>query len=292
MPLTELPCDSCGASMQMGPRPWHFVCPGCGLERSTLEPRINDLASIDEIDRERALAPIRDRNFGVLLAWIGHYVDARATKARRPRLLDVGCAHGWFVEKAQATYDALGLEPDEAIATRALARNLPVRGGYFPQALRGDERFDAIVFNDVLEHIPDVVRVLQGCSAHLADGGIVVVNAPDCRGLFYRLSKLLCRLGRTASFDRMWQVGMPSPHLYYFDTRSLAQAAGAAGFDLIAERTLSSIVTKGLYARIRYAGNVSGLRAALIAGAITMGVPLIRVFPSDISVWVLKKRGG
>ena len=61
---------------------------------------------------------------------------------------------------------------------------------------------------------------------------------------------------------------------------------------MIAERTLSSIVTKGLYARIRYAGNVSRMRAALIAGAITMGVPLIRLFPSDISVWVLKKRGG
>ena len=277
--------------MQVGCREWHFVCSGCGLERSTLEPRINALHTIDEIDREKALAPIRDQNFGVLLRWIGKVVDPQATTARRPRLLDVGCAHGWFVEKALETYDALGLEPDEAIATRALARNLPVRSGYFPQALRDDERFDVTVFNDVLEHIPGVVGVLKGCAAHLAQGGIVVVNAPDRRGLFYRLSKVFCRLGRSASFDRMWQVGMPSPHLYYFDTRSLGKAANAAGFDLIAERTLSSIVTRGLYARIRYAGNVSSARAALLTAAITLGVPLIRLFHSDISVWMLSKRG-
>ena len=277
--------------MQAGCREWHFVCSGCGLERSTLEPRINDLDTIDEIDREKALAPIRDRNFGVLIEWIGNDVDPRATTARRPRLLDVGCAHGWFIEKALATYDALGLEPDEAIAARALERNLPVRSGYFPQVLADDERFDVIVFNDVLEHIPGVVGVLKGCAAHLEHGGLVVVNAPDRRGLFYRLSKWLCRLGRSASFDRMWQVGMPSPHLYYFDSRSVGKAADAAGFDLIAERTLSSIVTKGLYARIRYAGNVSRARAALLTVVITLGVPLIRLFPSDISVWMLRKRG-
>lgn len=285
-------CDSCGASLQAGCREWHFVCTGCGLERSTLEPQINALDTIDETAREKALAPIRDQNFGVLLGWIGNYVDWHPITAHRPRLLDVGCAHGWFVEKAQATYDALGLEPDEAIAARALARNLPVRSGYFPQALADDERFDVIVFNDVLEHIPGVVRVLQGCAAHLAPGGLVVVNAPDRRGLFYRLSKVFCRLGRSSSFDRMWQVGMPSPHLYYFDTRSLEKAANAAGFDLIAERTLSSIVTRGLYARIRYAGNVSRVRAALLSGAIMMGVPLIRLFHSDISVWMLRKRAG
>ncbi len=276
--------------MRPGCRPWHSVCVGCGLERSTLEPRINDLDTIDEVDREKALAPIRDQNFGVLLQWIGNYVATRVNAASRPKLLDVGCAHAWFVEKALATYDALGLEPDEAIASRARARKLPVRGGYFPQALQENEQFDVIVFNDVLEHIPGVVRVLQACSAHLATGGIVVVNAPDRRGLFYQTSKLLCRLGLPASFDRMWQVGMPSPHLYYFDHQAIGKAADAAGFDLIAERPLSSIMTKGLYARIRYAGNVSKARAVLLTSAITLSVPLIRLFHSDISVWVLKKR--
>lgn len=283
-------CDSCGSALQPGLTDWHFVCPDCGLEQSTLEPRINELATIDEVDREKALQPIRDQNFGVLLEWVGRHVGFRSAAGPRPRLLDVGCAHGWFVEKAMASYAVLGLEPDEAIADRARQRSLPVRGGYFPQALGADERFDVIVFNDVLEHIPGVVGVLRGCAAHLADGGLVVVNAPDRRGMFYRLSGIFSRLGRSSSFDRMWQVGMPSPHLYYFDRSSLAKAADAAGFDLIAERTLDSIVTKGLYERIRYAGDVSRMRAAMLTGLIAAAVPLIRVFHSDISVWMLKKR--
>lgn len=285
----ELRCDACGSPLLEGYRAWHFICPACGLERSTLEPRINDIATIDEVDREKALQPIRDRNFGVLLGWLAQYA-APPGSGRRPRLLDVGCAHGWFVEQAMATYDVVGLEPDLAIAERAMKRNLPVRGGYFPQALDTGESFEAIVFNDVLEHIPGVVNVLEACASHLSDNGIVVVNAPDRRGVFYQLSKLFCRLGKTSSFERMWQVGMPSPHLYYFDRSSLARAAASAGFDLIAERSLASIVVKGLYERISYAGNVSRVRALVMTGTIALAIPFIRMLPSDISVWILRKR--
>ena len=289
MPQSNLRCDACDASVSIGYEQWHLVCCACGLERSTLNPHINEIHSIDEIKREMALKPLRDHNFDILLKWLKGCIRDHSGFIVRKKLLDVGCAHGWFIEKAGVNFDVLGLEPDDAVASRARQRNLPVRKGYFPEALKAGEIFDVIVFNDVLEHIPDVKNVLKECAARLSDDGVVVINAPDSRGLLYRLSKLLTKAGRIGAFHRMWQVGLPSPHLYYFDRGSMNKIALASGFRVSAERQLPSILSGNLYERIYCAGNVSKLRSAIITGGILMLIPFLKVFRSDISVWVLAK---
>ena len=285
-------CDACGSALRTGLAPWHRICRGCGLESSTLRPEIGqeDAARlIDEEEREKALAPIRHRNFDTLLEWLDAMFASRGDSvASAPKLLDVGCAHGWFSVKAARSFRTLGIEPDRNIAALAIRNGANVRSGYFPQALEQGERFDAIVFNDVLEHIPDVVAVLRHCRERLTQGGVVVVNAPDRRGLFYRLSKLLAILGQAAPFERMWQLGMPSPHLYYFDRASVVRAANAAGLILRSEHRLQAITLKGLHSRIRFDRRVSAVRAMILyAGTLALW-PLIRAFPSDIQVWFLE----
>lgn len=290
---TSPACEACGASLRHGLAPWHRACPGCGLESSTLVPAIGSDAlagKLDEAQRERALQPIRDRNFERLLGWLQDALRIGERGGARPRLLDVGCAHGWFAAKASAEFDALGIEPDPAIAQLAIERGVQVRVGYFPDALAPGETFDVIVFNDVLEHIPRVVEAMRACRARLAEGGLLVVNAPDRRGVFYRLSKLLWRLGQRGPFERMWQMGMPSPHLYYFDDASMAQAAGVAGLQVRNTRRLPAIAVKGLYSRIRFDRSVPAARArVLYLGSLAL-VPLLRILPSDISVWFLEHK--
>jgi SAM-dependent methyltransferase len=205
-------------------------------------------------------------------------------------MLEVGCAHGWFMEQAQTQYHVQGIEPDTAIAALAAAKGFEVRPGFFPDALTDAEDFDVIIFNDVLEHIPDVRAVLTHCHAHLATGGHVVINAPDSHGFFYHASKWLACLGRIRSFERMWQVGLPSPHLYYFDTRSVARLAQLTGFTLEKSLALPAILTQGLEQRIHYAGGNSRIKARLLAGCIRALMPLIAVSNPDIRVWLLKKR--
>ena len=148
------------------------------------------------------------------------------------QLLDVGCAHGWFIERASSRFDVTGIEPDAGVAAATRARGLPVRSGFFPDVLGPDECFDVIVFNDVLEHIPDINTTLVACWQHLAPGGCVIVNAPSSRGLLYRLSVLLARTGLGRAFDRMWQLGFPSPHVHYFATTNLVLLAHKAGFEM------------------------------------------------------------
>lgn len=287
--LQDTRCDLCGKRMQVGLQPWHWRCTDCSLERSSLTPHINDANTMDELERTVALRALREQNFTTLLAWLSNQYPKDFPAL--PRLLEVGCAHGWFLELARDSHCTLGIEPDAAIAEISAARGLNVRQGFFPHALAENETFDTIVFNDVLEHIPDVRTVLACCHAHLSPGGYLIVNAPDSKGLFYRVSQWLARLGRSDSFDRMWQLGLPSPHLYYFNNQTIEKLAHLSGFKIQASCHLPAVQTKGLAERIHYAGGTSRLQARVMAGAIAAAMPLVRLSPPDIRVWLLKKNG-
>lgn len=284
-------CVACRAALRPGLRVWHFECPRCGYEGSTLEPRILEQVpggDLDESSRESGLESLRKDNFRKLHARMMQHVSR--SDGRKLTLLDVGCAHGWYLEETSKDFVVLGIEPDQAVADATRRRGLPVKSGFFPDALDNDERFDVIVFNDVLEHIPGIGGTLAACHDHLLDGGLLVVNAPSRKGVIYRVSRLLARLGLPASFDRMWQVGFPSPHVHYLDTNSMVALGQQHGFVLEDRIRLPSIAVKGLFARIRYSKNVSFFKAFLLTCGVTAASPLLRVFPPDIEVWFLRRQ--
>ena len=126
--------------------PWHSKCNQCRYESADLTPLINSLSAhllIKEADREVGLRDLRRLNFQTLIEQI------KAAKPMGGRLLDVGCAHGWFLEMARDSFEAMGIEPDDNIAAMASNKGLTIRRGYFPDALIGSEMFDVIVFNDL-----------------------------------------------------------------------------------------------------------------------------------------------
>ena len=279
-------CPACGAAMTRGLQPWHFRCGRCRYEAATLEPTINVAAAhqhIDERSREKALRDLRVRNFDVLIERL------RELKPGGGKLLEVGCAHGWFLEAARPHFDVLGIEPDEAIFTGTRDKGLPVRNGYFPDILGAGEKFDVIVFNDVLEHIPDINGALAACRERLNPDGVLVLNLPSSGGVFYRLSKLFCRLGARGSFDRMWQKGLPSPHLHYVDPANLALLLDKAGFVPRIQGRLATLRWNGLYTRLSYTGGHGPVVRALMCGCLAAALPLLHVLPSDI-IYVIAAR--
>lgn len=287
-------CPACGSELRRGLAEWHLRCAACSYEGSSLTPHIleqREGGDLDEDAREDGLRSLRLQNFRELGERLRRALVHRSAAGERPALLDVGCAHGWFIEQMRSDFDCLGIEPDRLVADKTRARGLEVRDGFFPDVLHESERFDLIVFNDVLEHIPDVGSVLEACHHHLKDGGMVVVNAPDRRGFFYRLSKFLAKVGMRGSFDRLWQKGFPSPHLHYFDEGSLSRIALKSGLVPSDSFHLASITCHGLYERIRYSESGSALSARALTIAISAAIPLIALMPADISVWLLKKDG-
>ena len=149
--------------------------------------------------------------------------------------------------------------------------------------------FNAITFNDVFEHLSDVNRVAGILRNYLQPGGLVIINLPAADGVIFRMARVAARLGITGPLDRLWQRGLPSPHLSYFTASTLRRLFERAGFILVRRRRLESVATDGLYDRIRYDRAISPVKAwALYAAARAVGV-VVRFFPSDIQYFVFRK---
>lgn len=241
-------CLVCGAPLRVRVAEWSAECPACGTWRSSLVPAINSAELHDPIDRSDRVAgfkQLRDENNAQILD------DLSAEVSLEDKwLFDVGSAHGWFIEAAaRRGMHAEGIEPEMEMVDHARARGLTVRPGYFPEAL-GDERADVITFNDVLEHIPDVDAALAACAEHLPPGGLLSVNIPSATGLAYRIATVLARVGFRGPYLRLWQYGLPSPHVHYFTPDALGRLVERHGFAVIRRRPLSSIRRQGLWARV------------------------------------------
>ncbi|WP_254776036.1 class I SAM-dependent methyltransferase [Ralstonia sp. 25mfcol4.1] len=238
--------------------------------------------AVDEKIREAGLKAIRLENFREV-------IDLIRSNGNGATLLDVGAAHGWFLEEAVRHFDALGLEPDLAVGEKTVSRGLPVRIGYFPDALTPAERFDVIVFNDVIEHIPHIGSALRASADRLLDNGLLVLSLPNSAGLFYRLARGFARLGWTGPFARLWQKDLPSPHVHFFNKDNLTALVEKSGFQLMSQIELPSVRVKGLAARLRCAN--PRLVSFLIQYGGTLALfPLTKLFPSDAIVCAYRKR--
>jgi SAM-dependent methyltransferase len=280
-------CPVCGGGLAQDLEPWLFRCRACGFQRSSLAERIANPAAheaIDERARADALGDLRQRNIRAILEALGRL------RPRRGRLLDVGSAHGWFLRAAAAEgWRAVGIEPDGEMARIALGEGNEVRAGMFPAALRDGETFDAITFNDVFEHLPDVEDALRSCKRALVPGGLLAINLPDARGPFHRLARLLARLGVRAPLERLWQKGFPSPHLSYFTAPLLRRLALKHGFASAHRARLASVELRGLWARLRYDRSAGVLGSVAVFAGTCALLPILRVLPSDISLEIFQR---
>jgi len=284
--MSKQSCPVCNGNLTAGYRLWHYACARCSYEKSDLNPNINLKDAhepIDEDARESGLRNLRLSNFEILLKHL-HLAGKNSG-----RLLEVGCAHGWFLEVAKNSFDVLGIEPDQYIFDGVSKKGLPVLLGFFPDALEASDKFDVIVFNDVFEHIPDIQIVLENCYRLLAKDGLLLLNLPSSKGIIYRTSKLLCSLGLNTFFDRMWQKDIPSPHLHYFSHGNLNNLLHRHGFSILDKGKLKSLRLKGLYTRISHTGNYGPITSSLIWLCTAISLPLLWTLPSDIIYVIARK---
>lgn len=286
------PCVVCGTPVRVAVTEWAGRCPACGTWASSLEPEINvrneHVTTGTEIDTEARVAGLerlRRENFRDIL----DRVDA-VLPLSGARLLDVGSAHGWFLEEAAARGAlATGVEPEEDVAAGPLARGLDVRCGYFPDVVAESESFDVITFNDVLEHIPDVRATLEACARVLRPGGILSVNIPNAEGLGYRVAGTAARVGVRGPFERFWQHGLPSPHCHYFTRPGLARLVEDSGFAVEEIDALAAISRQGLWDRVHTFRRPSPASVASFAALWTAAPVLNRPGNSDIVLMLARR---
>jgi SAM-dependent methyltransferase len=139
------------------------------------------------------------------------------------KLLEIGCAYGFFLQEARRHFEVAGIELADDAAAHCLRNGLHVLQGVADQAgLEQIGRVDVIVLLDVIEHLPQPYETLDLCSRHLSPGGLIVISTGDFASMAARLS------------GPNWRMMTPPQHLWYFTPDSMRRMA--AGLGLSVER--------------------------------------------------------
>ena len=146
-----------------------------------------------------------------MLAWLGQ---------GKGRLLDVGAADGLLSCAHRRRWRVTGLEGDPALAEagRAYCERMFV-GDLDRDIPDFDAPFDAIVYGDVLEHLIDPLRTVQGLNRWLAPGARVVLSVPNVAHLLIPPSLLVGR------FDYVDRGILDRTHLRFFHRPFAAPAS-------------------------------------------------------------------
>jgi SAM-dependent methyltransferase len=236
-------------------------CTACGLGRSetaSFDPAAyytGDYFSGQHDDGYgdyQAAEPVLRREFARTVDYIRRF---------RPggRLLELGCAYGFFLQEAKPYFDVTGIELAEDAAAHARRSGLDVRSGVADEAtLASLGCVDVVVLLDVIEHLPEPHATLRLAVEHLSLGGLIVLTTGDFASLYARFA------------GRRWRLMTPPQHLWFFTPASMRRLAAALGLELVALDHPWKIVPLSLvFFQLR---RMLGLGGRASAGG--LGVPL------------------
>ena len=149
------------------------------------------------------------------------------------RILDVGCGAGGGIGSARARHagwNVTGIEKDPRLAARARERCDRVLEGdlreVLPRLAAARERFDAVVFADVLEHLEDPVEAASAGRCVAAAGAVLVASVPNV-GHVSVVRDLV-----TGRFDPVPAGLLDAGHLRWFTRSFFARVLEEAGWSV------------------------------------------------------------
>jgi SAM-dependent methyltransferase len=159
------------------------------------------------------------------------------------RVLDVGCGSGRFgrLVKQERGAEVWGVEPALQACREAENYLDRVFHGEFGEALTLPKRaFDAVVFNDVLEHIPNPWAALEFAKQLLTEKGVVVASIPSIRH-FPTLWRLVVR--------KQWRYQdagtLDRTHLRFFTQQTIEELFLETGYRICLLRGINPFLDVG-----------------------------------------------
>lgn len=240
-----------------------WQCRSCGLGRAEstgFDPQAYYTGDYFSGQRDdgysdyRAAEPVLRREFARSVAFIHGY-------CRAGRLLDIGCAYGFFLQEAERHFEVAGIELAEDAAAHGRSSGLNVLSGVADEEnMARIGKVDVITLFDVIEHLPHPDETLALCERHLRPGGIIVITTGDFASPLARLA------------GASWRLMTPPQHLWYLTPESLRGFAVALG--LVLERCDHPAKVVPLSLILFQVRRMLGLRGAPITTASRIGVPV------------------
>ena len=152
----------------------------------------------------------------------------------RGKLLDVGCAAGFFLNSAKHEgFEPFGVETSENLASFAKREfKLNIFCGTLREAGFPDESFEIVTMLDVLSHLSKPVDDLNEIFRILQKDGLLLIETGNKGDLN---AKIITRFGDT--------MGSPN-HLYHFGEHSLMKLLDLTGFECLSIKRYSLIPSR------------------------------------------------
>ena len=229
----DVTCPTCGTSPTVFGVDFQGLhlsrCPSCGLEFQSPRPVFDQLATViyGEAYHPTAQAevdPIRGKQYRRQLGRL-----EACLPADRRTMLDVGCGAGAFLR--HATDRGWRVDGSDVVVTD-WARETGARlwEGQLPDIAFGDDQYDVVRFNHVLEHTQDPLAERRRARQLVAAGGMLLVSVPNLSGLSIRLKSWQSRFGLKG---QPWKHYGALHHLWFFTPRTLSRIVEAAGFEVL-----------------------------------------------------------
>jgi len=155
----------------------------------------------DYLKEEMALRKNFERN----LRWLSKFVS-------RGRLLEIGCAYGFFLDIARRQFEVEGLDINAAACQYAREQlKLNVQRADFLKTEFNKDSYDVVVMWATLEHVVNPHLYLQKISRLLCPGGIFACATIDIESFLSKIQK------------SKWRQIHPPTHLNYFSRETLAK---------------------------------------------------------------------
>lgn len=232
--LSEVVCGLCGngeSKLQFEESPYRVVrCSSCGLTYVTPRRNAEKLREMYLVDYWKSTSA-KDFGYANYLKDEPLYLRTyrRRFKAIRRyfpspgRVLDVGCAAGYFLSVAKENgWRCTGVEVSGEMTRFARDRyQLDVRQGVLDEHAFDPASFDLITFWDVIEHIPDPRAALAQAHRLLAPGGRLVIETQNVDSRFARF------------MGRRWHHYKHAEHIYHFNPATVRRLLHSTGFEIL-----------------------------------------------------------
>ena len=196
-----------------------YLCPSCGLRQTDLRKNYKEFVESHYNKGYFSGDPTRSAYVDYktdkphILKNMRWFLRRIETYKAKGKLLDVGCAFGFFVELARDKgFDAYGFDPSLHAVTEAKRLVGPerIKLGTIDSISYPKKSFDVITMFDVFEHLQDPGGDIAKLNTYLKDDGIILIATGNTASLMEKILK------------RRWTFYIPPQHLFFFNKATMS----------------------------------------------------------------------
>ena len=204
---------------------WIYRCPKCHLGETDLKKNYGEFVTefyskgYYSGDPTRSAYVNYEKDKPLIVRNMLKFLSVIEKRKPKGRLLDVGCAMGYFVELALVKgYDAYGFDPSTFAANKAKKLVGPdrIKVGRIDSVTYPKASFDVITLFDVFEHLQNPLGDMRRLARLLKKDGLMIIATGNTQSLAAKI------------FRRRWTFFIPPQHIFFFHkanvTRLLAKA--------------------------------------------------------------------